>query len=273
MDDSPTFNSLHDLKLHLGGLSGENLRSAFERHIDPAVGVEYRRLFAVGHSDEPLVEIPDNEFPRVVPHPYAEVGAPYNSRSPFYIRQSVLPRLQLAQNVLRSQHAGWSIQVFDAWRPLPVQRYMVEHEFERLKSEEGLAQKSLDADTEQRLWHTVFSIWARPSDDPQLPPPHTTGAALDITLLDHNGQPVDMGSSIDSLGEAALPAHFANSSVESGRHAQANRALLAGVMTMAGFQRHPFEWWHFSFGDQLWALMCWLDTPMVYQTPLYGRVD
>ena len=31
------------------------------------------------------------------------------------------------------------------------------------------------------------------------------------------------------------------------------------VMREAGFQRHPFEWWHFSHGDQLWALMSWLD--------------
>ena len=273
MDDSPTCSSLQELKLHLGGLPGENLRRAFEQHLDPADGVEYRRFFSVGHSDEPLVEIPDAEFPRVAPHPYAEVGAPYNSRSPFHIRQSVLPRLQLAQNVLRSQHAGWSIQVFDAWRPLPVQRYMVEHEFERLKKIEGLDQQQLDADSEQRLWHKVFSVWARPSDDPQLPPPHTTGAALDITLLDDSGQPVDMGSRIDSFGEAALPGYFAGSAAETGQRAHANRALLAEVMTMAGFQRHPFEWWHFSFGDQLWALMCWLDTPMVYQTPLYGRVD
>ncbi len=273
MNDSPIIRSLQDLKLHLGEFSADDLRGAFERHIDPASGVEYRGLFAAGHSEEPLVEVPDAEFKRVDPHPYAEVGAPYNSRSPFYIRQSVLPRLQLAQNVLRSQRPGWSIQIYDAWRPLPVQRYMVEHEFERLKSLDGLDKEDIDADTEQRLWRKVFSVWARPSDDPQLPPPHTTGAALDITLLDNHGNPADMGSSIDCFGEASLPAHFANSPVETGQRAHDNRVLLAEVMTMAGFQRHPFEWWHFSFGDQLWALMSWLDTPMVYQTPLYGRVD
>ncbi len=273
MCDAPTISTLQELRVHLDGLSNNGLREAFERHIDPADGVEYRRLFAVGQSQEPLVEIPEAEFARVNPHPYAELGAPYNSRSPFHIRQSVLPRLQLAQNVLRSQRPDWSIQVFDAWRPLPVQRYMVEHEFERLKKLEGLDQVDIDARTEQQLWRQVFKVWARPIEDPELPPPHTTGAALDITLLDDNAQPVDMGSAIDNFGEVSLPAHFATSSIEAGQRAHANRALLAQVMTMAGFQRHPFEWWHFSFGDQLWALMCWLDTPMVYQTPLYGRVE
>ncbi|MFZ9739796.1 MAG: M15 family metallopeptidase, partial [Prochlorotrichaceae cyanobacterium] len=28
---------------------------------------------------------------------------------------------------------------------------------------------------------------------------------------------------------------------------------LRQVMTTAGFANHPKEWWHFSYGDQLWA--------------------
>jgi D-alanyl-D-alanine dipeptidase len=31
------------------------------------------------------------------------------------------------------------------------------------------------------------------------------------------------------------------------------RSLLAAVMQQAGFAQHPNEWWHFSYGDQLWA--------------------
>ena len=34
---------------------------------------------------------------------------------------------------------------------------------------------------------------------------------------------------------------------------QSRRDLLANVMRKAGFVRHPHEWWHFSYGDQLWA--------------------
>ena len=29
--------------------------------------------------------------------------------------------------------------------------------------------------------------------------------------------------------------------------------LLADVMEASGFAQHPNEWWHYSFGDQLWA--------------------
>ncbi|WP_271255300.1 M15 family metallopeptidase [Pseudanabaena sp. Chao 1811] len=27
-------------------------------------------------------------------------------------------------------------------------------------------------------------------------------------------------------------------------------------MTHSGFVRHPHEWWHFSYGDQIWAWIC-----------------
>ena len=34
---------------------------------------------------------------------------------------------------------------------------------------------------------------------------------------------------------------------------QNRRSLLFSVMEQAGFVQHPNEWWHFSYGDQLWA--------------------
>jgi D-alanyl-D-alanine dipeptidase len=272
MTDASAIDRLLDLRRKLGALPHHSLREAFERGIDPAQGVEYRHLFASGASTEQLVEIPLAEFARIDPHPYAELGAPYDGHSPFHLRQSVLPRLQLAQNVLRAQRPGWSIRVFDAWRPLAVQRYMVEHEYARLKQLRGLSGRELDAQTEAQLWQEVFGLWARPDEDMAAPPPHTTGAAIDITLLDEHGTELDMGSAIDDFGGAALPGYFADSADVGEQKAHANRQLLASVMAMSGFARHPYEWWHFSFGDQMWALMCWLDEPMVYQTPLYGRL-
>ena len=32
-----------------------------------------------------------------------------------------------------------------------------------------------------------------------------------------------------------------------------NRRLLYHLMTSAGFANNPTEWWHFSYGDQMWA--------------------
>jgi D-alanyl-D-alanine dipeptidase len=32
-----------------------------------------------------------------------------------------------------------------------------------------------------------------------------------------------------------------------------NRRILSDAMQKAGFANYPAEWWHFSYGDRLWA--------------------
>jgi hypothetical protein len=34
---------------------------------------------------------------------------------------------------------------------------------------------------------------------------------------------------------------------------RANRRRLADALTAVGFVNYPEEWWHFSYGDRLWA--------------------
>jgi len=92
-----------------------------------------------------------------------------------------------------------------------------------------------------------------PSDDPATPPPHSTGAAVDITLVTASGEVVDMGSPIDEVSPRSHPDHFAPSRSSAEQAFHAHRTLLNQMMESAGFRRHPQEWWHFSLGDQLWA--------------------
>lgn len=96
----------------------------------------------------------------------------------------------------------------------------------------------------------VRHFWARPDADPANPPPHSTGAALDVTLMDERGREVDMASPFDQPPECSHPRHFASTRDEAGERAHAHRELLFKLLSAAGFRRHPHEWWHFSFGDQ-----------------------
>ena len=50
------------------------------------------------------------------------------------------------------------------------------------------------------------------------------------------------------------------------------RELLRSVMEEAGFQRHPIEWWHFSYGDQLWAHFTQQQAPDTVLDAMYGRI-
>ena len=195
----------------------------------------------IAENGEALVPLPPALL-RWDPHPYVALGAPYPATSdPFRLRTSVAERLLIAQERLQASSGRIKLLIFDAWRPLAVQRFMVEHT------------RSLPGVSEEE----VLALWADPSEDPATPPPHSTGAAVDLTLADQHGQPLDLGGDIDAVGPIAKPEYFASAPIGS-REAlfHQRRSLLEEVMASAGFARHPGEWWHFSWGDQLWAWQC-----------------
>jgi zinc D-Ala-D-Ala dipeptidase len=212
---------------------------------------------------EPLVEIPRSLFSFVEPHPYAKLGAPYSEKSPFFLRQGVCDRLIQAQSTLEDRHPGWQIQIFDAYRPVAVQQFMVDYTFQEVVQARGLSPEL----QREEILQEVYQFWAVPNPDPAMPPPHSTGAAIDITLISPDGV-VDMGSPIDEISPRSLPNHFAESYDPREQRYHQNRYLLAEVMSSAGFKRHWNEWWHFSYGDQIWA---WLTDPEYSVTAQYGR--
>lgn len=221
---------------------------------------------------EPLVPIPLEEFAVVKPHPYQILGAPYGDRSPYWLRQSVVKALQQAQQQLHKAHPNWQIQVFDAYRPILVQQFMVDYTAQQLAQQQGVLLNCLDEAAKQVLLERVYQFWALPSHDPKTPPPHSTGAAIDITLINDAGQPVEMGSPIDEVSERSCPNHFQKFTDPLSQTVHRNRSLLRQCMSSAGFQQHPNEWWHFSYGDQFWA---WLTYQATGRRPAarYGRVE
>ncbi|MDJ0600000.1 MAG: M15 family metallopeptidase [Crocosphaera sp.] len=202
---------------------------------------------------EPLIAIPLEQFSVETPHPYQKLGASYGQKSPYYLRSNVIEALIQAQTYLQQQYPGWEIHIFDAYRPVTVQQFMVDYTFTALLQEKGLILEQLSPAQQDSLWQQVYQIWAVPSDDLATPPPHSTGAAVDITLIDDRGELLDMGGMIDELSERSQPNYYAQSSDSTKQTYHQRRELLHQIMTQAGFLRHPGEWWHFSLGDQMWA--------------------
>ena len=232
---------------------------------------------AIAECGEPLLPIPLEEFAIVDPHPYVAVGAPYGDKSPFYLREGIVERLRQAQVQLQQQRPGWRIQIFDAYRPVAVQQHMVDYSFAQECQARGLVAEELDEAQAEAVWQAVYQFWAVPSLDLTMPPPHSTGAAVDVTLVDETGNPVDMGSAIDELSELSFPQHFAEAEDEVGQAAHGMRSLLFTSMESAGFIGHPKEWWHFSFGDQIWAWQINLkenkDTANAAAMACYGYIE
>ncbi len=244
-----------------------------EAFLEQAVSVQtirnIRASLTVLECGEQLESI-SGRLARVEPHPYVQAGAPYGHLSPWQVRRSVEQRLSMAQATLERSRPGFRILVFDAFRPLAVQAFMIEHECHRLARElKQQAFELLKTHDQADICAKVMEFWATPNDDPTAPPPHTTGAAVDVTLMDDQGQPIDMGTDIDDLTEKAYPSYFQDLDAE----IHTNRTLLNDVMQQSGFHRNPVEWWHFSYGDQAWALIETLEKRKIPCPAHYGAVQ
>lgn len=206
---------------------------------------------------EPLVDLSAAGFSKLTPHPYQVLGAPYGNLSPYRLRQGVVDALLAARVALWRTQPGWNFQIFDAYRPVAVQQFMVDYTARELAKQQGAGPfEQLSVRQQQAILSQVYQFWALPSLDLKTPPPHSTGAAVDLTLVDEQGQPVEMGSPIDEVSERSHPDYFQQFSDAASRQVQAHRAQLRAALATAGFQQHPHEWWHFSLGDQLWAWRC-----------------
>lgn len=180
---------------------------------------------------------------------------PYYHRIPgsidaIVLREGAAKRLQSVNAQLAA--ADLELFIFDAWRPQEVQIYF--HDT-WLPAELQRRNPALSGDA---LLAEVETYWAAPSQGDDAPSPHSTGGAIDLTIRWRSGDPLWMGSLFDDASAIAHTAHFEGAVTDaafsfSAEEARANRRLLYWLMRDAGFASNPSEWWHFSYGDQMWA--------------------
>ena len=200
------------------------------------------------------------------PHPYAHLGAPYKDKTSIWkLRKEVVNRLVKANYYLFSKNS-FCLLIYDSWRPLEVQEFMFKRAFflecEKLDIDASLE----DMKSYPHILNKIEKFWAYPSFDSNCPPPHSTGGALDVCLSDKYGNIIDMGSKVDQMDESSIPDFYENAKNEQSIIWNRRRNLLKEIMNKFGFAQHPYEWWHFSYGDQLWA---WKNKQ---KSALYGKI-
>jgi D-alanyl-D-alanine dipeptidase len=81
---------------------------------------------------------------------------------------------------------------------------------------------------------------------------HSFGMALDVTIVDAEGNELDMGSGFDEMNELSHPKreaeHLASGALKPVH--VAHRELLRQVMKAGGFNGIDNEWWHFDMLDR-----------------------
>ena len=87
---------------------------------------------------------------------------------------------------------GITLIVWDGWRAFETQRALYDDWMAQLRA----AHPAWDAATLDRETARFVSV---PSADPACPAPHVTGGAVDLTLGDGDGAPLDLGTHFDAF--------------------------------------------------------------------------
>jgi beta-N-acetylhexosaminidase/D-alanyl-D-alanine dipeptidase len=134
------------------------------------------------------------------------------------LRRPVAEALVKVHADLKEQ--GYRLKIFDCFRPITVQQRL----FEVYPDPEYVAQPVFDEK----------GIPVRGSK-------HNRGAAVDLTLITLDGDPVEMPTDYDDFSERAHPNFPGNPT-----HVRANVERLSLAMQRHGFTPIASEWWHFD---------------------------
>lgn len=93
--------------------------------------------------------------------------------------------------------------------------------------------------------YTEASRWVSPPDG--LGSGHQAGAAIDVKLARTDRSELEFGGLMKGLTGVAPTAWPVSAEIRK------NRDMLVKVMEATGMINYPDEWWHFSYGDRLWA--------------------
>ncbi len=136
---------------------------------------------------------------------------------------------------------GIRLLLIEAYRPIEIQCRYFEAYVARLESDHPDWDRA-----------TIYANASRYVAPPDIDPPHSTGAAVDLTLVGDRGRELDLGTPVNASPEESGDACFTEASGLSAT-ARTNRDLLVRLMTEAGFANYGTEWWHWSYGDRYWA--------------------
>lgn len=168
-----------------------------------------------------------------------------NNQDYTFLRKTVYEKLKTAQRMLPQ---GVRFCLYEGYRSLSLQKIIFDKHYQHVKAEHpNWSHKHVFLET-TKLVSPVVNL-----DKSINIPPHSTGAAIDIYLVDNQGIPIDMGIHPkdwmkDISGELSL-----TNSQSISKQAQTHRQMMSKALTSVGFVNYPTEYWHWSYGDRYWA--------------------
>lgn len=194
----------------------------------------------IHESHEPLVDLREQSLILFGPSPEIPNNSDYTK-----LRESVYRKLIEAQKTLPS---GLQFCVYEGYRSLKLQHKLFDDRYSQLKQEHP------NWDYEQ-LFHETTKLVSPVTnlDGSRNIPPHSTGAAVDIYLVDTNKKIVDMGIKVSDWMQDRDGSISKTDSSKISEVARQNREIMSSALTKVGFVNYAGEYWHWSYGDRYWA--------------------
>lgn len=248
----------------------------------PIPGLSQAREVKVGYREHPLLTIGERDSePLVSLEEYSVAGQSYYSRPnnatsdpvpgvkpEVLVRKSIAEKLaavnfELQKSEVVADLLGGPVELYvdEGYRSSELQVKLYEEIFPYI-----IRQQHPDW-TEKQVLKRRDEMSAKPPEQ-GAPSPHATGAAIDVKLRYKDANPgyvtgieVDMGHKDTNTSQLANPDYYETLKklTTEGRKIQQNRRVFYWIMKGAlngddsGFVVNPTEWWHWSYGDQMWA--------------------
>lgn len=156
-----------------------------------------------------------------------------------FVRKSVAEMLVEAQKLLPKEY---KLMIKEGHRDVQTQTEIFNEYKDFLKNK-------FPKLSEEEIYKKV-SIYVAP---PEIIPPHSTGGAVDLTLMTEKSKEIYMGTEFNADPEQSDFSNYTNAPIP--EDIKEKRKLLKNAMEGVGFVNYPTEWWHWSYGDRYWAFI------------------
>ena len=189
--------------------------------------VYYINKVKINECGEKLVRIDQNE----------NIIIDKRMEKPVYLREGVYNKLKNVIDEVKKD--GYTVKLYDAYRTLDEQ---IRSWNERLEQ----TRKEFPNYTEEQVIGAT-SLRVAKVEDLNNVGGHQTGGAIDITLVE-NGVELDMGTKYEEYNKKTITKNKLLTKKQ-----KSNREYLRKKLEKEGFSNFPAEWWHYSYGDRMWA--------------------
>lgn len=235
------------------GKRGRMLQECAQKNIilisDPEV-----LAIPITENKEPLVDLKNQSIIAYGPSPEIPNNKDYTK-----MRRTIYEKLVQAQALLPK---GIKLCLYEGYRSLSLQRLLFDNRFSKVRGLHPDWSEDQVFDETTRLVSPVMN-----KDGSQNTPPHSTGAAVDVYLIDEAGEPVDMGIQVKDWMDDEDGSLSQTESLNISDEAQHHRDIMNKALLTVGFINYPTEYWHWSYGDRYWAHQAG------YKHAIYGGVE